>query len=114
MAFKDEHGCYTEVELYENGKKWVRRAHQVQVQDPKGYVWELRDKQKPHRVVLCTGQRRDGKSLVQILLRPNDRPPFLPPNTLSLFDIRTAFGVVIGLSIVGTINFVLDLAAQAF
>lgn len=98
---------YTKFIHVENGRPpIVRRIHRVEVQAANGVIYTLRDDKLPPLIQTYSGMGREGQNLAQILVSPRkERLPYSPPVAEPWPTRRDVFNWVIGIAMLGLLNF---------
>jgi len=108
MALEAAGRNFCKVTFNENGKKWTRRVHMLNVQDAEGKTHVLTGKRLPDSIDVSTGTPYAGAHLCEVLLSPKKAKAIPlraePAWSLSMRDGcflmlgMIAFGVILSLA----------------
>ena len=73
MALKQGEKFFCRWHHSENGKDMQRKIHVLEVQATDGRVYTIQGKELPESIMTCSGEKYQGRHLMQILLRPGKK-----------------------------------------
>ena len=114
MSKKQGSTYTTKFVFMENGVPVVRNIQRVDVQTRSGRTFSIEGKKLPGFVVLSTGRAQNAESVAQIIEDPRRTGSRPLPGLRPWPEWRDLIHVVIGLFVIGVMNFIVSLADAAF